>query len=432
MTAAPPEEASVTRAATFREVFAVPEFRPLFGTFLLSTIGDELARVALTVLVYQRTDSPLLSAATFAISYLPWLLFGPLLSTLADRFPRHRVLIASDAARAALVALMAIPGTPLPLLLGLLFVVALCAPPFESARSALMADVLDGDRYAVANSLTNVSLQLAQVIGFVLAGALVAVLNPSAALLLNAATFALSAVWLAMKLRRRPTPGAEGGGSGGLLGDAAEGFRLIGRTPRLLAIIGVLWIGTLFAYASEGIATPLVEELGQGTAAVGVLLAANPLGVTIGGLVVARMVPPHRRDSWVPHLVVVSLLPLVVAGVVGALATPGVGTFWFVVGMLFLSGLGGAWLIPLNVAFVQAVPSAFRGRAFGVAVAGLYGVQGIGVLGAGLVAEGFAPTVVVAVSGAVGLLAVVVPLVAYVRTQRHVAPGAAAAGSSVP
>jgi MFS family permease len=283
----------------------------------------------------------------------------------------------------------------------------------------------------VANSLTNVSLQLAQVIGFVLAGALVAVLNPSAALLLNAATFALSAVWLAMKLRRRPAPGAEGGGSGGLLGDAAEGFRLIGRTPRLLAIIGVLWIGTLFAYASEGIATPLVEELGQGTAAVGVLLAANPLGVTIGGLVVARMVPPHRRDSWVPHLVVVSLLPLVVAGVVGALATPGVGTFWFVVGMLFLSGLGGAWLIPLNVAFVQAVPSAFRGRAFGVAVAGLYGVQGIGVLGAGLVAEGFAPTVVVAVSGAVGLLAVVVPLVAYVRTQRHVAPGAAAAGSSV-
>ncbi len=40
------------RQATFREVFAVREFRPLFGSFLLSTIGDELARVALTVLVY--------------------------------------------------------------------------------------------------------------------------------------------------------------------------------------------------------------------------------------------------------------------------------------------------------------------------------------------------------------------------------------------
>ena len=59
------------RPATFREVFAVREFRPLFGTFLLSTAGDELARVALTVLVYQRTDSPLLSALTFAIGHLP-------------------------------------------------------------------------------------------------------------------------------------------------------------------------------------------------------------------------------------------------------------------------------------------------------------------------------------------------------------------------
>ena len=422
----------MTRAATFREVFAVREFRPLFGTFLLSTIGDELARVALTVLVYQRTDSPLLSAATFAISYLPWLLFGPLLSTLADRFPRHRVLITSDAARAALVALMAVPGMPLPVMLGLLFLVALCSPPFESARSALMADVLHGDRYAVANSLTNVSLQLAQVIGFLLAGALVAALSPSTALLLNAATFAVSALWLAGALQRRPAPGAEGGASAGVVRDAAEAFRLILRTPRLLAIIGVLWIGTLFAYASEGIATPLVEELGQGTAAVGVLLAANPLGVTIGGLVVARLVPPHRRDALVPYLVVLSLLPLVVAGLVGTLATPGQGTFAFVVGMLFVSGLGGAWLIPLNVSFVQAVPSGFRGRAFGVAVAGLYGVQGVGVLGAGLVAEGLAPTVVVAVSGAAGLLAVVVPLVAYVRTQRHVAPGATAAGSSMP
>jgi MFS family permease len=215
-----------------------------------------------------------------------------------------------------------------------------------------------------------------------------------------------------------------------VLRDAAAGVGLIRRTPRLLAIIGVLWIGTLFAYASEGIATPLVEELGQGTAAVGILLAANPLGATVGGLVVARLVPPHRREALVPSLVVLSLLPLVVAGLVGTFAAPGLDTFAVVTGLLFVAGLGGAWLIPLNVSFVQAVPSAFRGRAFGVAVAGLYGVQGVGVLGAGLVAEGLPPSGVVAASGAVGLLAVAIPLIGYVRTQRHVAAPAAAAGSS--
>ncbi len=131
---------------SFRAVFAVPEFRPLFGSYALSTIGDELARVALTVLVYQRTDSPLLAAFTFALSFLPWAVGGPVLATLADRFPRHRVLIASDVVRAVLVGLMAIPGTPLPVLLALLFAVSLCAPPFESARSALMADVVEGER----------------------------------------------------------------------------------------------------------------------------------------------------------------------------------------------------------------------------------------------------------------------------------------------
>jgi MFS family permease len=409
----------------------VREFRPLFGTFLLSTAGDELARVALTLLVYDRTSSPLLAAITFAIGHLPWLLGGTVLSTLADRLPRHRVLIATDVARAVLVAGMAIPGTPLPVLLALLFLVGLCAPPFESARSALMADVLEGDRYAVATSLTNISLQLAQVVGFLLAGALVAWLSPSAALLIDAATFAISAVWLWARLQRRPAPIAEvGQDPHSLWRDTADGLRFIGRSPRLLAIVGVLWLGTMFAFASEGVAAPFVSELGQGTTAVGVLLAANPLGITLGGLVVARLVPPHRREGLVPPLVVLSLVPVVAAGLVAVVAGPGALPFALVVALLFVSGLGGAWIIPLNVSFVQAVPSAYRGRAFGVAVSGLYGVQAIGALAAGLGAEGVAPSIVVAISGGLGLLAVAPALLAYRRTQGHMAPGAAAEGRS--
>ena len=435
LTSAPPEGATSpgapTRQATFREVFAVREFRPLFGTFLLSTAGDELARVALTVLVYQRTESPLLSALTFAIGHLPWLLGGPLLATFADRLPRHRVLISADAARAVLLAGMAIPGTPLPVLLGLLFLVSLCAPPFESARSALMADVMEGDRYAVATSLTNITLQLAQVVGFLAAGALVALLNPSAALLIDAATFAISALWLSAGLKRRPAPLSEAGeGPRTLWQDTADGLRLIGHSPRLLAIIGVLWLATMFAYASEGVAAPLVGELGQATTAIGVLLAANPLGVTIGGLVIARLVAPDRRERLVAPLVVLSLLPILVGGLIAVIVGPGVLPFAVVVALLFVSGLGSAWLIPLNVSFVQAVPSAFRGRAFGVAVSGLYGVQGIGALLAGLGAEGLSASAVLALSGGLGLIVVAPALVAYRRTQGHVAAVAGPEGPS--
>jgi MFS family permease len=408
--------------ATFREVFAVREFRPLFGTFLLSTAGDELARVALTVLVYQRTSSPLLSALTFAIAHLPWLLGGPLLSTLADRLPRHRVLIAADAVRALLLVVMAIPGTPLPVRLGLLFLVALCAPPFESARSALMADVLDGDRYAVATSLTNITLQLAQVVGFLLAGGLVAMLSPSAALLIDAGTFAVSALWLSRGLRRRPAPLAEAGQKRRTIWqDTGAGLRLISRTPRLLAIVSLLWVGTLFGYAWEGIATPLTDELGQGAVGLGILLAANPLGVTIGGLALARLVRPAVRERLVPPLVGLSLAPVLAGGLVALLRGPGTIPFAVLVVLLFVSGLGGAWVIPLNVSFVQAVPSAFRGRAFGVAVSGLYGVQGIGALAAGLAAEGLRPSAVVALCGGLGLLAVVPSAIGFRRTQGHIA-----------
>jgi MFS family permease len=419
------------RQATFRDVFAVREFRPLFGTFLLSTAGDELARVALTVLVYQRTSSPLLSSLTFAIGHLPWLLGGPLLSAVADRLPRHRVLIAADVVRALLLGLMAIPGMPLPVLLALLFLVSLCAPPFESARSALIADVLEGDRYAVANSLTNITLQLAQVIGFLAAGALVAALSPSAALLIDGVTFAVSALWLTQGLQRRSAPTSEAGeGRRSVWQDIGDGLRLIGRSPRLLAIMGVLWVATLFATASEGVAAPLVEQLGHRATAIGALLAAHPLGVTVGGLVVARLVAPDRRERLVGPLVVLSLAPILAAGLVAVLAPPGGAAFAVVLVLLFLSGLGTSWLIPLNVSFVQAVPSAYRGRAFGVAVSGLYGVQAIGAFAAGVGAEALSPGGVVALSGGLGLVLVTPALIAYRRTQGHMAAGTAAEGPS--
>jgi MFS family permease len=370
------------------------------------------------VLVYQRTESALLSAITFAISYLPWVLGGPVLAALADRLPRHRVLIVSDVLRAVLVAVMAVPGLPLWLLLALLLVVSLCAPPFEAARSALMADVLEGDRYAVATSLTGITLQLSQLIGFLLGGALLVALSPSAALLIDAATFAVSAAWMARGLERRPAPAlsADGGEVRSIWRDTGSGMRFIARRPRLLAIVGLLWVAALFVNAPEGIATPLAVQLRDTASATGLLLAANPAGTVVGGLLVGRLCPPHLRARLLTPLVVLSLAGVLLAGLVPALLGTGTGAFALVLVLFFLAGVGGACSIPLNVAFVQAVPSAFRGRAFGVAVAGLSGVQGLGVVLAGLGAEALPPSTVVAICGAVGLVAVVGPLVALKRS----------------
>src|SRR5829696_10543253 len=86
--------------ATFREVFAVSEFRALWSAELLSVVGDQLARVALSVLVFQRTNSAGLTALTYALTYLPDLVGGPLLSGRADRFPRRTIMVTTDLLRA--------------------------------------------------------------------------------------------------------------------------------------------------------------------------------------------------------------------------------------------------------------------------------------------------------------------------------------------
>jgi MFS family permease len=436
----PGRGATADRPATFGQVFAVREFRPLFGSYLLSTIGDELARVALTVLVYQRTDSALLSAATFAISYLPWLVGGPVLAALADRYPRHRVLIGSDVARALLVALMAVPGMPLPLLLALLLVVSVCAPPFEAARSALMADVLEGDRYAVATSLTGITQQLSQLIGFLLGGALLTEFSASTALLADAATFAVSALWLNRGLQRRPPAAAEEDGSGArsIWREAGSGLRFLAGSAPLRAIVGLLWIAALFGNGPEGIAAPLGIQLYGTTSTTGLLLAATPAGTVVGGLLVGRLCPPALRERLVGPLVLLWMVSVLLAGLVPSWLGRGTPALVLVLALFFVAGIGAAFTIPLNVAFVQAVPSAYRGRAFGVVVAGLSGVQGLGVLLAGLGAERYAPATVVALFGGIGLLAVVVPLLGLQRSRAagagdpaHVAPEAVAEGRSV-
>jgi MFS family permease len=156
---------------SFRDVFAVGEFRSLYLASALSWLGDYLARAAITVLVYQQTHSVLLSAAAFAVSYLPWILGGPLLATLAERYPYRRVMIFSDLARMVLISLVAIPGLSVTAMLILLFLAMLANPPTQAARSALMPLILSRDKLVVGLAVSTSTSQAAQVVGY-LAGAM--------------------------------------------------------------------------------------------------------------------------------------------------------------------------------------------------------------------------------------------------------------------
>src|ERR1700730_6658842 len=144
---------STARRPSYREVFAHPEFRALWVSYVLSTAGDRIALVALTLLVYNRSKSPLLAAVTFAAGFVPYLFGGLFLSGLADRLPRRTVMVTCDLIRCLLVGAMLVPGLPLAALIALLYVVTLLQPPFDASRSAIVRDVVDADGYPLAMAI---------------------------------------------------------------------------------------------------------------------------------------------------------------------------------------------------------------------------------------------------------------------------------------
>ena len=279
------------------------EFRALWLAQVLSVAGDQLARVALTLLVYDRTHSSLLAAITFAASVVPSFIGGITLSGLADRFPRRRVMIACDLTRVVLVAVMAVSGIPIAVLVVLLFLVTLIGAPFLSARAALYPDLLTGDLYVLGTAVTLTTLQFAQVLGFAVGGAVVGFFGVRVSLLIDAATFALSALIIFVWVRSWPAvqaaaareteAEADAESGGGLL----AGLRLVFTSPALRIPMLLGWLAA-FYNIPEGVSAPLAAALGGGAVAVGLILAAPAFGATVGAIAFSRFVAPATRVRW--------------------------------------------------------------------------------------------------------------------------------------
>lgn len=388
--------------ATFTAVFAVTEFRALWLAQVLSVAGDQLARVALTLLVYVRTGSALLAAVTFAASVVPAFIGGITLSGLADRFPRRRVMIVCDLTRVVLVAVMAISGIPIAVLVVLLFVVTLIGAPFLSARAALVPDLLTGDLYVLGTAVTLTTLQFAQVLGFAVGGAVVGFFGVPVSLLIDAATFGLSALitfvwvrsWPAVQAITDRETQAEPDASGGLL----AGLRLVFTSPALRIPMLLGWLAA-FYNIPEGVSAPLAKVLGGGAVAVGFILAAPAFGATVGAVTFSRFVAPARRVRWMCPLAVAACGVLILF-----VFRPPLPIALMV---LAVSGLFDCYQLAANASFVAATPARQRSQAFGIAQGGMSLGQGVAMVVAGAAAEHFAPYFVIAASGAVGVVAAI-------------------------
>lgn len=386
------------RRITFSEVFRVGEYRAIFAATQLAEIGDYMAKAAITALVFFVTDSVVLAAAAFAISFAPWAVGGPFLAALAERLPYRTVMVTSDTLRAGLLAFVAViavtllPSTTEPtsgnvpgaiwLILVLLFAEAMLAPPALAARSATLPLVLDGEQVTLGLAINQTSRQVTQVLGY-MAGALIAIIDPAVALTLNAMIYATTAVIIRLGLRYRATAMRPEQRSD-LLRETGEGFRIVFGTPTLRAIAVVVFASMLFAIVPEGLAISWAEELTEDNEArrgfyQGLIMVANPLGHALAGVLVVRLLPRSVRSRLVRYFLVLAPLALV-----PSLANPPIAG---VVTMTMISGLAIAGILPtLNGIFVQILRHGYRARAFGVMNSGMQIIQGSAVLAVGAIA----------------------------------------------
>lgn len=356
---------------------------------IASVLGDQLAKVAVSVLVFERTGSAAWTGLTYALTLLPPLVSGPVLSGLADRFPRRVVMVVCCVLQAGCVAVMILPGISLAALAAAVAVVAGLAAPFKAAQAALTLDLLGPEGHGAGRARLTLIREVGQLSGLAAAAAVLAVVGTTTALVVNAASFVVAAVVLSVGVpaTRRPSVAAED--SGGrpwrlLVGD---------RQARILA---GLVLGISLTVVPDAVIVPLAAQSGAPTWAVGLLLAADCLGLVVALRVVQSRVPAQQR-ALIGPLAVLTQLPLAVFAVQPPPVLMGL--------LLVVSGAGAAFLPLAAAEFTQRVPAAITAAANGMLGAGLRAGQGVAALGAGVLAEQLdSATGTVALAGTAGVV----------------------------
>jgi hypothetical protein len=298
-----------------------------------------------------------------------------------------------------LVAIMAIPGMPVFLMICIFGAVTLIGAPFNAARAALYPDILTGDLYVLGTAVTLTTLQFAQVIGFAAGGAIVELFGVGTSLLVDSATFLVSALITRALVRARPTARTAPRTSPLSLSDVSAGIRLVFGNPALRTSMLLGWL-VAFYDMPEGVVAPLSQSLGGGDLAAGLILAAAALGASLGAVGFSRLVSPGRRLRWMTRIA--PLAPGVLIFFAFRPALPAA------LAILTASGIFDCYQVAANAAFVQATPPPQRSQAFGIAQGGMSLGQGVAMILAGAAAERFAPSLVIAAGGAIGAVAAIV------------------------
>jgi MFS family permease len=389
--------APVARRATYRQVLAEPRFRLLFLTRSLAIGADTLRTVALSVLIFAVTRSPLLAAITYGAAFLPQAIGGTLLGAMADRIRPRPLITAGYGLEAAVAATLALAGLPAGASLALVAAIATVTPVFGGASSRLIAETLTGDSYVLGRSLANIATSAAQMLGLAAGGATVAALGARHVLLVTAAWHlaAGAATWARLDdLPATPRPASQSPES--VLRQSWAVNRRLVTDPAVRILLLATWLPPAFLTGAESLIVPYAAQHGFAAGAPGLLLACVPAGMIAGDFAAGRLLRPAARERLTIPLMMVAWIPLLAFAAGPPLPVAA--------GLLAVTGLSPACILGIQRRFLGAVPPPVLGQAFGLLSTGLMTFQGIGPAMFGAATQIIAPGQAMALAGAAGLI----------------------------
>lgn len=330
-------------------------FRLYWSSRAVSFLGDGIATVALTLAVQARYGSgPTVGALVFAAA-LPHLL-GPLAGTVADRVDARRLMIGCDLGQLVIYGSLAAHLPPLPALLPLVALANLLATLFRPAGTIAVPAIVGRDLLLPANAWLGLALNLQLALGPVVGAAAYGLGGIRTALVLDAASFACSALLL-LRLRLPPPVAREA--AAGFAHEFRAGLRYVRRNRLPRALLVTLFLFVLFA-AVDNVALVFLARgpLGSGALGFGALVTAFGAGMIAAALALTRV-----RERLSARAVYLSGLVLCAIGTLATGISPALAPAVVAQGV---AGAGnGAGNVGCETLVQQTVPPALLGRVFG-------------------------------------------------------------------
>ena len=363
-----------------------PAFRNLFAGQALSRLGDRIAPIALAFGVIDSGGSAADLGIVVAAGTIPFAVFALAAGVWADRVPRRRVMIASDAVRAVVQAatgiLLLTGNADIWMLAALAAVYGTGDAFFWPAMNGMLPETIASDRLQEANALLGTAQSSSNILGPVIAGVLIAIADPGGAILLDGATFLVSIAFL-LRIAPRQMPAGEAAGAEdeGFAAQLRGGWREVRSRSWVWTVLLALAAYHVIVLPSVFVLGPILSERELGGASDWATISAGfGVGSVIGQVLIYRL--PFRRP------VRAAVIGLVVASTQAAIIGSGLP-------VLAIAALEAVTGVAVSLAFTlwetslqQHIPSRALSRVSSYDFTASAGLMPIGLALAGPLADG--------------------------------------------